>query len=80
METMANIWLIWLLGVLVAIVYSGVMYSRIFLSIIKDNNTAFDLKIYRRLWDYGIGIALVFIFGVLLIISGIANIIAAITG
>lgn len=79
METMADLWIIWLLGFLVAILYCVLMYAKIFLSIIRDDDQAFDLGIYRRLWDYGIGFILVFVFFVLLIISGIANIVVAVT-
>ena len=79
METMADLWIIWLIGFFCAILYCILMYLKIFLSILRDDNQTFDLGIYRRLWDYGIGFILIFVFLILLIISGIGNIVITVT-
>ena len=79
MEIMAGLWLVWLLATLGAILYCTVMYTKIVLSIIRDDEQTFNMKIYRRLWDYGIGFVLIFVFFILLIISAIANLVVFIT-
>jgi len=79
MEVLADLWMIWLLATLAAILYCTVMYAKIVLSIIRDDEQTFDMKIYRRLWDYGIGFVLIFVFFIMLIISAIANLVVFVT-
>jgi len=79
MEVLADLWMIWLLATLAAILYCTVMYAKLVLSIIRDDEQTFDMKIYRRLWDYGIGFVLIFVFFIMLIISAIANLVVFVT-
>ncbi|GEM_PF-3171178 len=79
MQTFASIWFIWLIAILACFAYAMIKDWQIFLSIVRDDRETFNSTIYRRMWKYGLGLTLAVIFLVMLIASGIANLIVLIT-
>ena len=75
METLASSWYIWLIGMFVCYGYAMVKDMQIFVSILRDNRDTFELSIYRRIRDYGVALGLSIFFLILLIVSGITNLI-----
>lgn len=68
-------WYIWFAGMLLSYVYVLVKNIQIFVSILNDDRETFEFSIYGRIRDYGLAIALSLVFLVLLIISGITELV-----
>ena len=79
MEVLANLWIVWLLGMLVTVVWAIFVSFGIFKSIVVDDREKFDSGIDRKNVHQWITLGLIALFGVLLVFSVIANIIVAIT-
>lgn len=75
MAMFAGTWYIWFAGMLLAYVYVLVKNIQIFVSILNDDRETFEFSIYGRIRDYGLAIALSLVFLVLLIISGITELV-----